>query len=77
MLSGSRDTQPSPERYRLYIDRVRINNSGSKPIDIAVTGVCESILSTDGEYMRSLECSASGGKEILVDFVGDGKKVRR
>ena len=78
MLSGGKDQQPSPERYRLDIDKVRITNPGAKPIEFRVAGMCESILSTDGVYLRSVECRAQGqGTSVIIDFIGDGHPVSR
>ncbi len=74
---GGRDSQPSPEKYTLYLSRVRFANSSAVPDVVSVEGRCDAQISEDGTIFYSVVCNASSarGETYLLSFRGDGKPV--
>lgn len=64
---GSKDSQPSPENYFLYLSRIDINTVAVKSV-VDVGGECHLIMSVSGKRWHSLDCTAqdaNGANYIL------------
>jgi len=76
MLSGGRDSQPTLTTYHLEIDTLRLGSADGTSRALPANGRCTARLSADGAYLHGLVCRAhSGTTPIVVQFVGDGRRV--
>lgn len=70
-ISGSRDQQPNPEQYMLVIDTVRRGDGQGRSVQAQARGQCTSIVSTDGAYLRTLDCNVVSDRgPVQIRFVG-------
>ena len=77
MLSGSSDSQLTPENYTLNIDRMVVGFGKGAPVQpYPATGKCSSVISTDGQFVRSITCKASiGTEDVVLRFKGANTPV--
>lgn len=75
-FSGGQDSQLSPTRYVLEIDTIRAGRKNGRSYAYKARGRCTMNLSSDGDIVHDLACSAHNGTEdVVLEFRGDGSKI--
>lgn len=75
-FSGGKDSQLSPTRYVLEIDTIRAGRKNGRSDAYKARGRCTMNLSSDGDIVHDLACSAHNGTEdVVLEFRGDGSRI--
>jgi hypothetical protein len=73
---GERDSQPNPEKYWLYLSRVRFGTKGTETV-ATVGGLCIVSMTIDGAVWHRVDCRGEGenGSIFQLNFKSDENKI--
>jgi hypothetical protein len=64
---GEKDSQPNPEKYWLYLSRVRFGTKGTETV-ATVGGLCVVTMTPDGMIWHRVDCRGEGENHMIFEL---------